>query len=138
MSRFLEFIANHPMLSAAAAALIGLIVAYELRHATRGYRSVEAADAPRLINHDDAVVLDVRAQDAYRKSRILHAVNVPAGDVGEKEYAKYADRAVIVYDDNGVAATRVAAQLAKGGCKHVYLLQGGFAAWQSAGLPTAK
>lgn len=138
MSQFLEFIANHTLLAASAAALIGMIVAFEVRHATRGYRGVDAADAPRLINHDDAAVLDVRPQDAFRKSRILHAVNVPADEVGERELQKYADRAVIVYDENGAASARVAAQLAKGGCKHVYHLNGGLAAWRSAGLPTAK
>ena len=46
MSQYLAFISNHPFLAASAAALLGLIVAYELRNATRGYHDVDAADAP--------------------------------------------------------------------------------------------
>ena len=44
MSQYLAFISNHPFLAASAAALLGLIVAYELRNATRGYHDVDAAD----------------------------------------------------------------------------------------------
>jgi len=139
MTQFLEFIANHPFLAASAAALLGLIVAYELRNATRGYRGIDAADAPRLINHDDAVVLDVRPRDAYKKSRVLNAVSLPADTITDQDIAKYAGRPIIVYDDNGLAvSTRVAAQFVRGGCKHVYLLNGGLAAWQSAGMPLAR
>ena len=138
MSQYLEFISNHPFLTASAAALLGLIVAFELRNATRGYHSVDVTDAPRLINHDDAVVLDVRSRDAYKKARIINAVSMPADTVADQDLAKYADRPVIVYDDNGTAAARVAAQLARGGCKRVYQLSGGLAAWQSAGMPLAK
>lgn len=138
MSQYLEFISNHPFLTASAAALLGLIVAFELRNATRGYHSVDAADAPRLINHDDAVVLDVRPRDDYKKGRIINAVSMPADTVADQDLAKYADSPLIVYDENGTASARVAAQLVRGGCKRVYQLNGGLAAWQSAGMPLAK
>lgn len=138
MSQSLAFISNHPFLAASAAALLGLIVAFELRNATRGYRDVDAADAPRLINHDDAVMLDVRPRDAYKKARIINSVNLPADTITDEAIAKYVDRPVIVYDDAGAASGRVAAQFARGGCKRVYQLSGGLSAWQSAGLPLAK
>ncbi len=138
MSQYLEFISNHPFLTASAAALLGLIVAFELRNATRGYQSVDAADAPRLINHDDAVVLDVRPRDAYKQGRIINAVSLPADSIADQDLGKYADSALIVYDENGATSARVAAQLVRGGCKRVYQLNGGLAAWQSAGMPLAK
>ena len=138
MSQSLAFISNHPFLAASAAALLGLIVAFELRNATRGYRDVDAADAPRLINHADAVMLDVRPRDAYKKARIINSVNLPADTITDEAIAKYVDRPVIVYDDAGAASGRVAAQFARGGCKRVYQLSGGLSAWQSAGLPLAK
>lgn len=138
MAQYLEFISNHPILTAAAAALLGLIVAYELRNATRGYHGVDAADAPRLINHEDAVLLDVRPRDAFKSKRIINAVSLPADTLAGADLSKYEDRLLLVYDDNGSAAPRIAAQLVKSGCKRVYQLNGGMAAWQAAGLPLAK
>ena len=85
MSQYLAFISNHPFLAASAAALLGLIVAYELRNATRGYHDVDAADAPRLINHDDAVVLDVRPRDAVR--RLLSTLALPLWHAEEMDRA---------------------------------------------------
>jgi rhodanese-related sulfurtransferase len=140
MSQYLEFIANHPILSAAAIALVAIIIAYEVRRATRGYAEVEAGDATRLMNHDDALLIDVRGKDAFDKRHILHAINVPAADLGEEveRLRKHAERPVIVYCDSGLTSGRSAAALRTAGFSRVYDLKGGLSAWETAGLPVKK
>jgi len=140
MAQYLEFISNHPFLSAAAVALIFIIISYEVRRATRGYGEVEAIDAPRLINHEDAVLVDTRSVDDFRKSRILNAISLPAGEVKDKVTTldKYRERPVIVYCGTGINSGRVAGELAAAGLPRVYNLKGGLTAWESAGLPVVR
>jgi rhodanese-related sulfurtransferase len=140
MTRYIEFIANHPFLTASAAALIGVIVAYEFNRATRGFADLEPADAPRLINSEDAVIIDTRNATEYEKGHVLNALNVPEAELEARldGLIKHAERPVIVYCGSGVTSGRFATQLVKAGIKRVFNLKGGLAAWQTAGLPVTK
>jgi rhodanese-related sulfurtransferase len=139
MDQYLQFAANHPFLTAAAAILIGIIVAYEFNRATRGFRDVDPADATRLINQHDALVIDVRASVDFDKSHLLHAVNVPQGELADRAAGLVdGERPVLVYCGTGVASGRAAAQLVRAGIKRVYNLKGGLSAWEGAGLPVAR
>lgn len=140
MTRYIEFIANHPFLTASAAALVGVIVAYEFNRATRGFVELEPADAPRLINSEDAVVVDTRSVAEYEKGHVLNAINVPEADFADRVdgLMKHAERPLIVYCGNGVTSGRFATRLVKAGAGRVYNLKGGLAAWSSAGLPVIK
>lgn len=140
MARLPEFIANHPFLVAAAFALIAMIVAYEVKRATRGFRDVEPAEATRLVNHDDAVFVDVRPVADFDKGRLINAVHVPAAEVPDRldMLRKRGDKPLIVYCTNGLASARVAQTLVKAGFARVYNLKGGLTAWEGAGLPVLR
>jgi len=51
----------------------------------------------RLINSNDAVVLDVRADAEYRKGHIVNAINIPQGQLQTelKSLDKYKERPII-------------------------------------------
>ncbi|MCA1799193.1 MAG: rhodanese-like domain-containing protein [Xanthomonadaceae bacterium] len=140
MSQYLEFIANHPFLVAAAAALIGIIIVYEVKQATRGYRDVEPTDATRLMNNDDATMVDVRPAAEYAKSRVLNAISVPDSELDDRigEIQKRGEHPVIVYCANGAASGRTATRLVGAGIARVYNLKGGLSAWETAGLPVTR
>jgi rhodanese-related sulfurtransferase len=140
VDQYLEYIANHPFLVSAAAALIGIIVAYEVSRAKRGFADVDPVTAPRLINHDDARLVDIRPKAEFDKGHILNAVNVPENELGDREQtlAKDADRPLIVYCGRGTGSGRAAARLVRAGCRRVYNLKGGLAAWENAGLPVKR
>lgn len=140
MSQYLEFMVNHPVLSGAAVALVATIVAYEIRRATRGFSEIEPVDMTRLINHEDAVLIDVRDATAYGKRHILNARSVPAADIPDQieRLSKHAEKPVVLYCDAGIASARAAAALVKAGFKRVHNLKGGMGAWEAAGLPVTK
>lgn len=140
MARLIEFAGNHPFLTAAAVTLMFVIVMYEFRRATRGYREVEPAEAPRLINHDEAVLVDVRAAADFEKGHILNALNVPAGEVKDKldVLLKHAGKPLIVYCGTGITSGRAATELVLAGLQPVFNLKGGLSAWETAGLPVVR
>jgi rhodanese-related sulfurtransferase len=105
-----------------------------------GGASVSPAQATTMINREDALVFDVRPAAAYAEGRILAARSVPVTDIEARagDLAKFKNRAVIVCDESGTAATKALDALRKLGFNNVVSLAGGFAGWRQAGLPTEK
>jgi rhodanese-related sulfurtransferase len=103
-------------------------------------REVGTHDATRLMNSENALVLDVREDKELADGRLPNALHVPLSQLGARagELARSAKRPVIVYCDRGVRARGAAGVLGKQGFERVYLLRGGFRAWRDAGLPVHK
>jgi rhodanese-related sulfurtransferase len=103
-------------------------------------REVSTHEATRMMNNDNAIVLDVREAKTLGATRLPHAVHIPLSELKTRvgELAKWTARPVIVYCDQGKAGRGAAAVLAKSGFASVYLLQGGYRAWKEAGLPVQK
>jgi rhodanese-related sulfurtransferase len=83
------------------------------------------------------VLLDVRPGNEAARGYIKGAVSFPAhhnaAPLVEKLELGLKKAPIVVYDDNGdVMAVAVARELRKAGFGNVWLLIGGFAAWQSA------
>lgn len=139
MSRFVEYITNHPFLVAAAAILAVLAVVIEFRHRARGTAAIGPADAVRLVNAG-ALVLDVRDAKAYEAGHIIDARNIPAAEVGDRAETlkKFKDKPVLVYCDNGFTSANVVRQLKAVGFNKVVSLRGGLHSWHQENLPTVK
>ena len=87
------------------------------------------------------VLLDVRAEKVATGGFIKGAVTFPVKEAASlvKALEVKKNSPVIVYDqDGGKDATAVAAALVKAGYKNVLVLEGGFAAWQSAKYAVAS
>ena len=140
MQRFIEFAGNHPELFLALGVISGLLVWSFIRGHFQGWRGVGPAEATLLINHQDAVVLDIREDSEYRDGYILNSVHVPLsqvkGAVGRLE--KYKGRPVVVSCRSRSRSGVACATLAKQGFDQVYSLKGGILAWQNANLPLVK
>ncbi|MCU7960710.1 MAG: rhodanese-like domain-containing protein [gamma proteobacterium symbiont of Bathyaustriella thionipta] len=102
--------------------------------------SVGPAQATSLINHQNAVVFDVRPQADYDKGHIINAVAVPLSQLGTQidKLNKYRKKPVIVSCRSGAQSLAACKQLRKAGFDPVYNLRGGILAWQSANLPVSK
>jgi rhodanese-related sulfurtransferase len=139
MSRFVEYITNHPFLVAAAAILAVLAIAFELRQRSRGFAAVGPVDAVRLVNAG-AVVLDVRDEKAFEAGHIIDARSVPAADVAQRAdtLKKFKEKPVLVYCDTGFAASGVAKTLHALGFTKVVSLRGGLQSWLQENLPVVK
>ncbi|WP_018867156.1 MULTISPECIES: rhodanese-like domain-containing protein [unclassified Thioalkalivibrio] len=140
LERLPEFLANHPILTGALLAVIGMILFVELRRLNRKYRSLSPAEAVRVINQDDALVLDVREDSEVAAGRIGGAKHIPLGSLKKRmgDIEKYKDKPVVVYCRSGNRSASAAQQLTAAGFEDVVNLQGGIQAWQSANMPIKK
>ena len=101
---------------------------------------VSTLQATQMMNREDALVIDVRDADAYAKGHILGAKSIPLVELGRRaaDLQKHKAKAVIVSCQNGDRSASAAATLRQNGFARVHPLNGGFAAWQQAGLPVEK
>ncbi len=137
MDRFFEFAGNHPLLFAALGGVILIIIGNEIHGRLKGDKRIGPNEAVRLINHENALVLDVRNAAEYKKGHILHARNVMANRLAEheSELAKFKQQPVLCYCALGTVAPQACEQLRKLGFERAYSLKGGLNAWQGANLP---
>ncbi|RDI41696.1 rhodanese-like domain-containing protein [Aquicella lusitana] len=139
MQEIMTFISNHPVLSLSALIIFVLIVVIEFIRARQKALSLTPSQATQLINRENAVVIDVRANDLYRKGHIVGAVSLPAQEILEtpKKVEKFRAKPIIVVCGAGVESQKVAALLQKQGY-NAYSLTGGMRAWDSADMPVVK
>ena len=106
----------------------------------RGIKEVDSVAATQLINHKNALVLDVREESEYKAGHVLNAKLIPLGKLNERigELEKYRDKPVVVVCRSGARSANACALLGKQGFVEVYNLAGGMIAWQKANLPVKK
>lgn len=106
----------------------------------RGIKEVDSTAALQLINHKDAVVLDVREPDEYQAGHVLNARLIPLGKLKERiaELEKHKDQPIVVVCRSGNRSGTACVMLGKQGFTQAYNLAGGMMAWQKASLPVEK
>nr|VFK58233.1 MAG: Rhodanese-related sulfurtransferase [Candidatus Kentron sp. TUN]VFK59799.1 MAG: Rhodanese-related sulfurtransferase [Candidatus Kentron sp. TUN]VFK67260.1 MAG: Rhodanese-related sulfurtransferase [Candidatus Kentron sp. TUN] len=140
MDQLIEFVTNHWFLTLTLFTIIGLLAWTVAAPGILGAERVEPLEAIRLINHEGAVVLDVRTDGEIEEGRILNAIHVPQQSLPNqiKKLEKYRSKPVIAVCRTGNRSGRACAILRKQGFERVYNLGGGVVGWQSAGLPLVR
>lgn len=134
-----EFVGNHPFLILALAGITIMLVAGEIQQRIGGVKSVGPVDATRMLNHDSAVMIDMRNLKDYQSGHIVNAVHLPEyNDSTLGKLEKFRKQPLIVYCRSGQRSTGVCSKLRKQGFEPVYNLKGGVLAWQNANLPLSK
>jgi rhodanese-related sulfurtransferase len=121
----------------AIAVVSGAMLLWPLLRRGGGGAAVSTTEATQLINREDALMVDVRDQDAYAKGHILNARSVPMSQIvaRSQELSSHKQKPLIVYCDSGSRSIAAAAIFRKQGFARVQSLNGGLQAWQQAGLP---
>lgn len=106
----------------------------------RGIKDVNCQGAMQLINHKQALVLDVREDSEYKSGHVLNAKHIPLGKLNQRlgELEKYREHPIVVICRSGNRSCTASALLGKQGFGQVYNLNGGVMAWQKANLPLEK
>jgi rhodanese-related sulfurtransferase len=133
-----EFAVNHVLLVAAFVVILAMLAGTELRHRFGKVKDVAPAEATRLINHENAVMVDMRNDKDYREGHIVNAVHVTDKNDAAVKLEKYRDRPLIICCRSGNQSFGLCAELSKRGFKSVYNLKGGLHAWQQSGLPLTR
>ena len=140
MQQLIGFVSNNLWLFIALIVILAMILHTEIKRLTRAYREVPPAEAVRLMNREDALLLDTRESNEVSKSLIVGAKHIPLSSFKQRiaELEKYRQRAVITYCKSGLRSGAACDLLCKNRFEKVYNLKGGMTAWESEGLPTAK
>ena len=103
-------------------------------------KSVNTTEATRMMNQDNAMVLDIRESKDFTQGHISGAVNLPVSVLNTKisEIDRHKSRPVIVVCKMGTAAGAIAKTLKKRGFENVVRLSGGMSEWTAASLPVKK
>ncbi len=140
MQNIFSFLSHHIGLTLAFIAILIAIIILEMKEQTAGPGRLSAEQAVVLINHHDAVVIDVREKQAFAKGHIINAKNIPKDEL-EKSDAKleqYKSKPIIIVCQAGVTAKPLVEKLRKKGYAEAKALNGGINAWRSANLPLEK
>jgi rhodanese-related sulfurtransferase len=140
MGQFLEFAGNHPLLFAALILIVLMIIMNESRRRLLGFKEVGTNEAVRLMNSENALMLDVREDKEFKEGHVINAINIPLGLLESrlKEIEEHKEKPVIVYCRTGQRAAKAGAVLQRQGFKSIYKLNGGMMAWSDAGLPVKR
>ena len=102
--------------------------------------AVDPLAATAMINHEDAVVVDVRSMAEFKDGHIVNAVNIPLNSLGNsiKQLEKYRNRPIVAVCRSGSRSGAACGLLRKNGFENVKNLRGGMLAWESASLPVKR
>lgn len=134
------FLIKHWALSSAVVGLLFLFAANEWRYRRYGLPKVDPQELITLVNHQGAVVVDIRSKAHYDMGHILGAISIPAAEMESKlsTLSKYKNKAMILVCATGLEAPKLSALLTAKGITPLYYLAGGLANWQSQGMPCVK
>lgn len=140
MNQYIEFATNHVYLTTAFIVLSGMVVYSFIGNKLRGFNGTAPADAIRMINRENAVVVDVREENEFLGGHIVNSIHIPLSCFKSRvnELEKHKDKPIIVSCRSGQRSATACATLKKLGFEKVYNLNGGMMAWQQDNLPIVK
>jgi rhodanese-related sulfurtransferase len=135
-----EFVLHHPFLFLALLGILVMLIGNELRRALLNLKEVSPLEATQLLNHQDAVLLDVREPQEYQDGFLPNSIRIPLGSLSEKatQLDKHRERPIIIVCRSGNRSAQAVRMLKKMGYETVYNLGGGLHAWRMANLPISK
>jgi len=131
-----DFFFNQTNLLLIAIALSsGLALAWPMILRSRAGAAISSTQAVQMMNHQHAVLVDIRPPEAFNAGHVPQARSLPLSDLEKKAGALPKNKPIIVICDIGRTAINAATRLRKLGFTEVVTLDGGLKAWMTAGLP---
>lgn len=129
-----EFAVNRWELVTAFAVLLLALLYVESQ---RAGRKVAPSEAVRLLNHDEAVIVDVREKKEFSEGHIKGAIHIPMAKLkeSEKQLKKHSDKLIIIVDKAGQHSGMAIKGLPNREQLSVARMDGGMMDWRNANLP---
>jgi rhodanese-related sulfurtransferase len=138
-TQLLSFVSHHWSLWLAFFAVLVLMLLNEWMTQKKGPKNISANAAVHAMNHDQAIVLDLRDIEAFRQSHIVNAKNIPYAHTDKiDQLEKYKTKPLILICARGLQSSSLAVKLRQQGFTNVRVLTGGITAWKTASLPLIK
>ncbi|WP_043892621.1 rhodanese-like domain-containing protein [Providencia sneebia] len=141
MQEIMQFVSRNMLLSLVWIVLLVAVVVMTFKGMFSKSKVITRAQAITLINKEEAVIVDLRSRDDFRKGHIIDSVNLTPSEIKDNnlgELEKYKQKPVIVVSANGMEAGKPAEHLAQHGFEKVFILKEGIAGWSGENLPLAR
>ncbi len=135
----MEFIQQNIYLVAIAVLSGAMLLFNSVRRPGAG-NGLTPSQAVLLINHEDALVIDVREQSEYVDGHVPESRNIPLSQLESRigEIEKFKESPLILVCRSGARSSSACSRLVKLGFTKVNNLDGGVGDWAHAGLPLKK
>lgn len=140
MQKYFDFFVHHWLLTTLIFVIIIAIAIVNVLERMINAAKVSSEAAVRLINHENAIVIDIRKREAFKERHIINSINIPFQTDEEfwNKFNQYKTRPIILVCQHGVSVMAVANKLLKSGFAKVVVLNKGISGWLEANLPTEK
>lgn len=140
LHEFTAFVIKHWALVGAFFIVLILIIIEEAKSVSARGDRVSAFEATRLINKEEAIVIDLRDASSFRDGHIVNAKNIAIADIDLhlEKLNTHRDKPIILVDAIGMKTTPIVLRLKQAGFQKVMTLKGGIEAWKSANMPLVK
>lgn len=138
MDRVSQFASHHWQLVLAFVILFIVLMVYEYVALKKQGKALSTAQVVEQINHFDAVVIDTRPAEAFKKGHIIGAVRASAADFKLPKMQQYKSKPIILVCARGLESRTLIPQIHALGFTQAVVLAGGLEAWQAANLPLVK
>lgn len=101
---------------------------------------ISVEDAKKEVDAGKAIIVDSRAESAYKFEHIAGAINLPVGSPEDKLNGLPKDKNILIYCSCATEGTSMALalQINQKGIANTYAIIGGTNAWHKAGYPMEK
>ena len=136
----MQFIQNNLILVGLAVISGIMLIWPSISRLMGGGKQVDTLGAVQKINHDNALVIDVREDAEVAQGKIAQSKHIPLGQLQSRvgELEKYKSKPIIMVCRSGHRSAGACGILSKNGFTDVYNLAGGMIAWQQSNLPVEK
>lgn len=140
MEHFPEFFANNLFLCIAFIVILMLTIRAEVQHQSSSAFEMSPLQATRLMNNENAVVVDVSDAKDYAGGHIKNAINIPLKELKNKlsELQKYRDKEILTCCQRGNQSMQACKVLKQSDFNNVHNISGGIHNWLELNLPTVK
>jgi rhodanese-related sulfurtransferase len=130
---FFVFVSEQWLLITLLAALIGIFVVTEQ---SKSGKSLNSSELVRIINNDEAVVVDVRSAAEFEAGHIHGALSIPHQKLASRiaELEKHREKVIVLVDKIGQHSGAAGKKLSSEAF-NVRRLSGGISEWQGSSLP---
>jgi rhodanese-related sulfurtransferase len=136
MENIFDFIGNNPLLVLAWVFTLMMLIFTERQ---KSGKSASPAEATRMINKEDAVVIDIRAKKEFGAGHIANSINMPLADIDRRmsELNAHKEKPIIVVCNMGQTAGTACRKLKAAGFNPVRL-SGGITEWRGQNMPVVS
>lgn len=142
VDQYIRFASNHQIMVMIFVVLFVALIYFQVRIMLANVKKISANNATAMVNHEDGVFVDVRANKLFTSGHIAGSISITLAEIKEGKLNRidsYKDKPVILVGRDKMDADcfNSAVSLKKQGYTKVFSLDGGIAQWTMDNLPTS-